>query len=119
MAKKATVKRTSLSYMIAAARKVWRWTDERKAVIKRCIVFEKFRCEKCRELVGWGESKKMPIQVDHIDPVGTQPKTWTEFGVWIDRLFCPLSNLQGICLKCHKAKTKAEGVIRYAKRKTK
>lgn len=112
-------KRTSLSYMVAAARKVWRWTEERKQVIERCKFFDKFKCEKCGAQVDFIEKKgklTMPIQVDHKVPVGAQPRTWAEFGPWLERLFCPLSNLWGICLKCHRTKTNGENKIRRAKK---
>lgn len=44
------------------------------------------------------------VQVDHTLPIGTCA-TWDEF---IERLFCEQDNLQVLCKKCHKKKTKEE-----------
>lgn len=121
---KKKTKRTSLSYMIAAARKIWRWTPERKAVIDRCRIYDKFKCEKCGDELGMIEKRTkkgltfvMPIQVDHKNPVGSQPQTWIEFANWLSRLFCPIENLWGICLKCHHKKTNGENTGRRKKKK--
>jgi 5-methylcytosine-specific restriction endonuclease McrA len=117
-------KTSELGYMIAAARKIWRWSAERKTVIERTKFFDKWKCEKCKEVVDviTKRTKKgklktmMPIQVDHIEPIGPQPKTWLEFGPWLDRLFCAISNLWGICIACHSKKTKSETTARAAKK---
>ena len=42
--------------------------------------------------------------MDHVVPIGTE-KTWDEF---IDGLFCEGSNLQVLCVPCHKIKTLKE-----------
>lgn len=44
------------------------------------------------------------VQVDHKIPIGSC-KTWDEF---VEKLFCEADNLQVLCLKCHKIKTKKE-----------
>ncbi len=123
---KAKAKRTSLSYMIAAARKVWRWTPERRAVIERCKFFGTYKCEKCHASFDAlvkrvnKQTKKIklvtPIQVDHKVPIGKQPTTWAEFGPWCEKLFCPISNLWGICLACHGEKTHSETKVRRSKK---
>lgn len=51
-----------------------------------------------------GEFSQKDVQVDHIVPIG-QCNTWDEF---IERLFCEADNLQVLCKKCHKTKTKKE-----------
>lgn len=125
MKKKATKKTTPLGYLIAAARKIWRWSEERKAVIARCRFFDKWKCEKCKEVVDIitkrtkkGKVKQvMPIQVDHKIPIGPQPKTWLEVGPWLEKLFCDISNLWGICISCHSKKTKGEATARAVVRK--
>ena len=62
-----------------------------------------YTCNSCHM-----EFPSKEVQVDHIDPV-VDPKvgfvSWDEF---IKRLFCSKENLQVLCLKCHKAKTKQE-----------
>lgn len=56
------------------------------------------------------------VQVDHKRPVVPPEgfKTWDDY---IDKLFCEESNLQVLCIPCHKKKTKAETVKRTEKRK--
>lgn len=44
------------------------------------------------------------VQVDHIIPIGYD-KSWDE---WINGLFCERTNLQVLCLQCHKVKTQLE-----------
>ena len=44
------------------------------------------------------------VQVDHIQPIGTE-RTWDEF---IEGLFCEKTNLQVLCIACHKEKTLKE-----------
>jgi 5-methylcytosine-specific restriction endonuclease McrA len=48
------------------------------------------------------------IKIDHINPIGKQPDDLIEFGEWLRRLFCAISNLQGLCNKCHLIKSKEE-----------
>jgi hypothetical protein len=77
-------------------RQVWYQCHARRLVIKRCTGKDGFaRCEKC--------GKKIPhLKVDHITPVGDVD------GGFIARLFCPSKKLQGMCKKCHDAKTREE-----------
>jgi hypothetical protein len=64
------------------------------------------------------EHPRKNIDIDHKDPVGDTPGsalaspsfTWDQF---IDRLFCPASNLATICKECHAAKTKRETQERF------
>lgn len=58
-----------------------------------------FRCAGCG-----GEFVQKHIQVDHIEPIG-KSLSWDEY---IEKLFCEAINLQVLCLKCHKIKTKKE-----------
>ena len=72
-----------------------------------------FRCYVCNV-----EHPRKNIDIDHVDPVGDTPGsalaapdlTWDKF---IDRLFCPASNLACICKPCHKAKTARETAERF------
>ncbi len=48
------------------------------------------------------------VAVDHVEPVvvpGMGEYHWTTY---IERLFCPVNELQVLCKACHAAKTKAE-----------
>lgn len=122
MKKTRTKKDPSLKYMIAAARKIWRWTPERRQVLARAKVGKGWKCEIC-ETVGFvgkktfknGKTRKvMPVQVDHIVPIGQEPFAWLEFGSWLSRLFCALTNLQCICRACHQLKTNKERAVTAA-----
>ena len=53
---------------------------------------------KCSECGNYSRS----VEVDHIEEVGGFHGDWTEF---INRLFCHISNLQVLCVKCHAKKT--------------
>lgn len=108
--------KTSLSYLISAARKIWRWSAERRQVLSRCKLGKGWKCELCgvvglvtEKILKNGKKRKvMPVQVDHIDPVGEEPVTWLEVGPWLKRLFCAITNLQCICRECHQTKTNKE-----------
>ena len=59
------------------------------------------------------------VQIDHIIPViavtsSLAEMTWDEL---VDRMWCPASNLQGICLQCHKIKCKVEAEARKTHKK--
>lgn len=67
----------------------------------------RYKCADCDNLF-----VKIDVQVDHIAPVGklpdwppTEVRTWNR---WLVRLWCPVSNLQILCLTCHKKKSKEE-----------
>ena len=85
-----------------AIRQVWSWSVPARLVRKRCIGADGFpRCEnkKCDS-----RGKPVPkIFVDHIEVMGSvlAPD-------YIVRMWTPSKNLQGLCKKCHDAKTKLE-----------
>lgn len=104
-------------YLVAAARKTWRWSPARTAVLKRVQADKThWKCEKCLKLVTKvdyvtrSKSKKKRIDgaIDHIIPVGKQPRTWEEYPDYYKRMFCDTSNYQFLCTPCHKVKTDAE-----------
>lgn len=82
-----------------AIRQVWHWSYPRKLCVERCTNPNGFvYCELCK--------KKVPkIFVDHKKNVGDVDSGF------IERLFCPSKGLQGLCKKCHDAKTKDERKI--------
>lgn len=92
-------------YLVGAARKIWQWSPERRQVKKNaCLTsstmrMEKYRCAKCEKAV-----KK--IQIDHIIPVGKAPRDFHGWDDYYKKLFCSTYNLQALCLKCHKLKSK-------------
>jgi hypothetical protein len=92
----ATPNEDDIKKIKKALRQVWSWSHSRRLVTKRCDLGEGYsRCEKCK--------KKCPkIFIDHIEPVGTFDKNY------IDRLFVPSKRMQGLCVNCHKSKTKTD-----------
>lgn len=82
-----------------AIRKVWSWSHPKKLCVKRSLHADGFpRCEnpKCKK------KKVAKIFVDHIRAVGS----WSD--QYIERMFCPSTELQALCGPCHNAKTKVD-----------
>jgi len=52
------------------------------------------------------------VEVDHILPVVSVEDGFIDWNAFIDRLFCPIENLQVLCKVCHKKKTKDERKLR-------
>lgn len=78
---------------------------------------KRFFCNICKK----DEFPQNSIEVDHIDPVvpiGTH-ELEIPIDVYLDRTFCPLSNLQVLCKICHKVKSKQENAERILMRKVK
>lgn len=101
-------RRSDIAKLVSKAREVWRQSENYQAVKKRAKAVDRpgwFVCERGKELVE-------VIKIDHIEPIGKQPTDMGEFGLWLPRLFCPISNLQGLCNTCHKSKTKIENAER-------
>lgn len=89
-------------YLVGAARKIWRWSKERKDAKERAKVSKDlYRCEFCK-----ADTEK--VEIDHINPVGITPRFWKGWDEYYSRLFCSSSNLQALCHGCHKAKTAKE-----------
>lgn len=87
----------------SAIRLVWHRSHARQLVVKRCIGDDGFSyCEQCH--------KRAPkVFIDHIQRVGELD------GGFIERLFTPSQNLQGLCKLCHNEKTKEERKKKPAK----
>lgn len=62
-----------------------------------------YRCASCR-----GEFTATNIEVDHIEPIVDPKIGFVDWNSFIERLYCPASNLQALCKSCHKIKTKKE-----------
>lgn len=67
----------------------------------------KYTCEGCQVSVGRKE-----CAVDHISPVVDPDTGFIDYQTFIDRLFCPVENLQVLCEACHGIKTKQENAKR-------
>ncbi len=92
-------------YFVSALRRIWRWNPDRKKVkdeTKACI-----QCAK--------RLRRDQVKVDHIIPVGSAPKGFEGWDAYLSKMFCPLSNLQGLCKSCHQIKTNKERLERKKK----
>lgn len=63
----------------------------------------KFNCDKC----GKQNLKRSEVNLDHKIPV-VSSTGFEDIGVFLERLFCDISNLWLICLSCHSEKTQSE-----------
>jgi 5-methylcytosine-specific restriction endonuclease McrA len=62
-----------------------------------------YECASCHN-----EFVQTSVQVDHILPAVDPLIGFVSWDEFINRLFCPASNLQILCKDCHQVKTKAE-----------
>lgn len=91
-------------YLVAAARRVFRWSPEKKAAAELCSVdASRRRCAGCQVVY-----PRKQVHMDHIIPVGKQPREWADYPSYYERLFCAASNIQGLCRRCHKTKTRVD-----------
>jgi len=87
-----------------AIRQIWsRVSPERSTALYLAKVGKKFQCAHCDEVYDLKE-----VQVDHIKPVGKSPEHIFFVQFWINALFCSIDNLQVLCKRCHKVKTKQD-----------
>ena len=119
--RKARVKKKKVwtldRYLIPAARKIWSYSPLKRQIKARARVsivkgIETYRCEICRKLTD-------KIQVDHIEPIVSPERGFESWDIYFSRMFCDPSNLQNLCVTCHKLKTAKESAIRKSKRLTK
>lgn len=61
-----------------------------------------FECNTCKQLF-----PSKDVQVDHIQPI-VGPEGFVSWDVFINRLYCPIDNLQVLCKPCHDEKTQRE-----------
>lgn len=96
----------------AALRELWLYSDDRAECLRLARYsaalkgFDGFLCAGCQK-------PHKEVQVDHVVPVGPAPKGRNATGgeTWdalIDRLFCPATGLQALCVPCHNRKTHAD-----------
>lgn len=89
-------------YIKSALRRIWRWSKKRR------------ECLKAKVCVTCGKTKKK-LFADHISPVVDPLVGFVDWNMYIDRMFN--GELQSLCEKCHKAKSKEEAGVRAKARK--
>lgn len=99
-------------YLLAAFRKVFRWSPERRKALARAFRYKKgkieyYECEECHEIV-----PRKQKQVDHIEPVIRPLIGFSGYDDLRQRVFVSASLLRVLCKACHQSKTQAENVIR-------
>jgi hypothetical protein len=122
--------------IISALRKCMRMYPPQKEVEKRCRVERQelckngntrlrvdYRCEQCDRAF-----TKKDWCVDHIEPVIDPEIGFVDWNTYISRMFCPLTNMQGLCNykkdkdklfgkpSCHRVKTSLEQKTRRSKK---
>lgn len=113
MAKKEKKVRSLRQIILAGLGKAWLFWPPRLAAKKRAKHPTKsgwYICEKCK-----GEREK--IEIDHVIPCVKPSEGFTSWDAYISARFVESADqLAALCHECHAAKTKAEGVIRKARR---
>lgn len=71
-----------------------------------------YKCASCGE-----DFPQTQIQIDHINPIVDPQIGFTTWDDFISRLYCEESNLQCLCLECHKIKTKQEKELKLSANK--
>lgn len=105
-------------YLLRSLRRIFNWSPERRKARAKAAgtKFNTYYCEQCNELF-----ERSQTHVDHKEPVVEIETGFKDWNTYIERLFCDASNLQVLCISCHKTKSKAESVLRRTarqKRKT-
>ena len=101
------------TYVKAQARRIWGWSEMRKAVKRRTEVANGLhRCEECSSRYPW----KGNFDVDHVDPVEKITGWDGDWTGYFKRMFIHEDHLRGLCTECHKAKTVAENKLRVIAR---
>jgi hypothetical protein len=68
-----------------------------------------FQCNHCKD---WFRESSS-LEIDHIEEIGSFMGDWTDY---INRMFCDASNLQALCVACHKRKTALNASKRFERK---
>lgn len=71
---------------------------------------KKWRYYPCAHCHGWFSRGKLDL--DHIEPVVDPEVGFVDWNSYVERSYCGPEGFQHNCRPCHRAKTKAEGVVR-------
>lgn len=69
----------------------------------------KYQCASCKE---WFREEQ--IEIDHIEEVGSFTGNFDDY---VKRMYCDLSNLQKLCIKCHTRKTSGNASMRFQRKR--
>lgn len=83
---------------------------EKKINEKTGRIAQHYRCAGCKE-----EFPAKGVCVDHIQPVIDPNGSFVDWNTYIERMFCPVENLQILCSACHDIKSSNEKQQRKAK----
>lgn len=96
-----------LKYLLGRLSQMWQWHVPRKQCKQRAYIGRGplqqhlWVCASCNQ-------KSDTVQVDHIVAKGAAPVKLSELESYIDKYFCPVDNLQCLCIECHRVKTKKD-----------
>lgn len=76
---------------------------EKKINEKTGRLAQHYQCAMCL-----GEFPAKSVCVDHIQPVIDPNGSFVNWDTYIERMFCPVENLQILCSLCHDVKTQKE-----------
>ena len=102
------------SFITSALRSAFRKFPNKFAALKNAFVGKRknkrtgreashYECASCGKFFPATE-----VDVDHIEPVVNPADGFVSWDVYIDRLYCSVTNLQILCKTCHKKKTASE-----------
>lgn len=121
--KNARVTQKEWGLIKSALRRVFARSELHQQVMKEGAIehFDEAR-PRCR-FYGWCQvcgtvTPRWLLVVDHLETFVEIGKNFTDYTLdeALDRLWCPLSNLQRICKECHSRKSKTEAAQRAALR---
>lgn len=99
-------------YLIAAFRRTFKWSPERKKALARAFKYRKgkiefYECEECHVIV-----PRKQKQVDHIEPVVLPLVGFNGYDDLKARMFVTSEKLKILCKSCHLTKSQKENKIR-------
>lgn len=80
---------------------------EKKINEKTGRMAQHYRCAECLQ-----EFPAKGVCADHIQPVIDPNGSFVDWNTYIERMFCPVENLQILCFACHDLKSSAERIKR-------
>jgi hypothetical protein len=96
------------SFIINTLRRAsYRWKPRGECQKNARISRGLYQCSKCKALV-----KNKQFVIDHIKPVIDIEHGFQTWDIFINNLFCDVSNFQLLCKPCSEAKTKVEVELR-------